>query len=96
VHVILWRFRAVARHRAEFEAAYGPDGEWARLFRADPAFLGTSLLRGTDETYLTLDRWSSGESARAFRERYAEAYAELDARCEELTEDEAALGAVDV
>lgn len=96
MHVILWRFRALAGRREEFEAAYGPDGDWARLFRADPAFLGTSLMRGTDGTYLTLDRWTSGETARAFRERHADAYAELDARCEGLVEDEVPLGTVEV
>ena len=96
MHVILWRFRVRAGLTSDFEAAYGPDGDWARLFGADPAFFGTSLMRGTDGTYLTLDRWSSGEAARGFRERHAEAYAALDARCRELTEDEVALGAVEV
>jgi hypothetical protein len=96
MHVILWKFRAAPDRRADFEAAYGPEGDWARLFRTDPAHLGTTLMRGSDGTYLTLDRWSSAETARAFRERHAEAYARLDARCEELTEEEVPLGAVEV
>jgi hypothetical protein len=96
VHVILWRFRAVPSRRADFEAAYGPDGDWAHLFRSDPDFLGTSLMRSSDGTYLTLDRWRSADAARAFRDRHAAAYEDLDARCTALTEDETALGSVEI
>ena len=38
--------------------AYGPEGDWARLFRTAPGFLGTTLLKGEGPPpeYLTLDR----------------------------------------
>lgn len=96
MHVILWRFHARAGREAEFEAAYAQDGAWARLFRTDATYLGSELMRGSDDTYLALDRWTSAEAFRAFQDRHAAEYAALDARCEELTEDETPLGAVEV
>lgn len=95
MHVILWRFRARPGREADFEAAYGDDGTWVRFFRADPGFLGSELMRGTDGTYLTIDRWISLDAYRAFRDAHAEPYAEIDARCEALTVDEALIGAVE-
>ena len=44
MYVILWRFRPVVGQESEFERAYGPSGEWARLFRRDEGYLGTELL----------------------------------------------------
>ena len=41
---ILWRYRVKPEHRAEFESAYGPNGDWARLFRRHEHYLGTELL----------------------------------------------------
>ena len=84
------RYRALA---AEFERAYGPDGDWARLFRRDPAYLGTELLRGPDGHYLTLDRWRSRGAFEAFKARHGDDYAALDRRMEALTSHEASIGA---
>jgi heme-degrading monooxygenase HmoA len=92
MHVILWRFRARPGCEARFEAAYGANGSWARLFRSGEGYLGTELMRGTDGTYLTIDRWSSPEAYRAFREAEAARIAELDARCLALTLEESPLG----
>jgi 8-oxo-dGTP pyrophosphatase MutT (NUDIX family) len=96
-HVIVWEFRVRAGREAEFESAYGPDGEWARLFRRDPAYRGTDLLRdgAAERRYLTIDRWASGAANDAFRERWRSEYEALDRRCESLTEHEAALGRYD-
>jgi hypothetical protein len=79
-----------------FEAAYDSSGSWAELFRHDPEFLGTDLLRGSDGTYLTLDRWTSEAAFRSFRERFPLEYAALDARCEAMVESESSLGTVEV
>jgi heme-degrading monooxygenase HmoA len=95
MHVILWRFRAVAGREAEFEAAYGDEGTWVRFFRSGRGFLGSELMRGTDGIYLTIDRWVSEDAFREFREAHADAYAELDARCERLTADESLIGTVE-
>jgi len=94
VYVLLWRFRVRAGSETDFAAAYGDDGAWARLFRADPCFLGTELMRGSDGTFLTIDRWVSEEAFTAFRERSLTRYEEIDAACAALTEEETFLGAV--
>jgi heme-degrading monooxygenase HmoA len=95
MYLVLWRFRPVAGRESEFERAYGPSGEWARLFRCGDGYLGTELLRRSDDSmeYLTLDRWASRASYEAFRARQSSEYRRLDHRLEELTEEEILLGA---
>ena len=95
MHVILWRFRARPGREAEFEAAYGDDGPWVRFFRTGRGFLGTELMRATDGTYLTVDRWDTEDAYRAFRDAWASQYAEIDARCRRLTIEETLIGAVE-
>ena len=96
MHVLLWSFRCRAGAEPAFEAAYGPAGDWARLFATDPAFLGTELMRGSDGTYLTVDRWTSADAFASFLARNRDAYEALDARCAPLTESETALAALDL
>ena len=38
----------VARDAAEFERAYGMDGEWAEFFRQGRGYIGTELLRDVE------------------------------------------------
>jgi len=95
MHVILWRFRVRPGREAEFEAAYGEGGSWSRFFRSGEGFLGSELMRGTDGTYLTIDRWISLPAFRAFRNANAQHYAELDDRCSELTTEEAMVAEVE-
>jgi len=54
------------------------------------------LLREGDGRYATIDRWESAANFSSFKERFAEAYAQLDARCEALTEDEAFVGEFEI
>ncbi|MGO8969931.1 MAG: antibiotic biosynthesis monooxygenase family protein [Myxococcaceae bacterium] len=91
-HVIVWEFSVRPGEEPVFEGAYGPDGEWARLFALSPEFRGTELLRSstTPRRYLTVDRWASGESFQRFHEAHHAEYAALDAKCERLTEAEVA------
>jgi heme-degrading monooxygenase HmoA len=96
MHVILWRFRVRPGHDAAFHSAYGEGGAWAQLFRSDAGFVGTELMRGTDGTYLTIDRWVSEDASRRFRDAQAAPYAELDARCSDLTIEETLLGAFEI
>ena len=42
--IVVWEFQVKAECVPEFVGAYGPDGEWARLFRRSPEFLGVELL----------------------------------------------------
>ena len=102
MYIILWRFRLRMGRQSEFERAYGPSGEWALLFRRGDGYLGTELLlRSEDSTedsreYITLDRWVSRASYEAFRAQFSSEYQRLDRRFEELTEEEAPLGAFEV
>jgi heme-degrading monooxygenase HmoA len=98
VYVVLWRFRPLVGRESEFEHAYGPSGEWAQLFRRDDGYLGTELLRRSDDPrdYLALDRWISRAAYEAFRVRWSDEYWRLDHRLEALTEEETPLGAFEV
>jgi len=96
-HFVLWEFRVRAGREGEFEAACGPDGDRARLFRRDPAYRGTELLRdgAGARRYVTIDRWTSRAAHDAFLARWRSEYAALDRRFEALTEHEAPLGRYD-
>ena len=43
--VVVWQFEIAEEKISAFEAAYGPEGTWAQLFRSSPEYLGTELLR---------------------------------------------------
>jgi heme-degrading monooxygenase HmoA len=90
----VWQFETDAARRAEFEAAYGPEGAWAALFRRADGYLGSELFREIGEAcrYVTIDRWNSRGAYDAFRLLHAAAHAALDARCESLTRREVFLG----
>ena len=87
--VAAWRFTTADREA--FEAHYGPDGTWAQLFRRDPSYVRTDLLRD-EGSYLTLDWWESRAAYERFRETYAADYAEIDRRCESVTSGEEKIG----
>ena len=92
--VYAWQYRIDPDCRKEFLAAYGPGGDWVRLFSSDPAYLGTRLLRDVDDDcrYLTIDYWKSKTDRDAFRARHAGEFAALDRRCETFTREETLLG----
>lgn len=96
-HEIVWEFRVSTARTAEFEQAYGSEGDWARLFRSAPGFIETRLLRDTENEgrYLTVDRWESREAFDHFKHRYATQYSELDTQLEGIAWSETRLGAFD-
>ena len=65
--LVLWEFDVKPGSDERFESVYGPDGEWAQLFRRDPAYHCTLLLRDPfrDRTYVTCDFWEIRESLRS-------------------------------
>lgn len=95
MHVLVWEFHVRPGSEPAFEAAYGPTGDWARLFGEAPGFLGTELLRDPAQKgrYLTLDRWDSADAFADFRAARDADYRALDARCEPWTTLETSLGA---
>jgi heme-degrading monooxygenase HmoA len=93
-HLILWEYRVRAGRQDEFISVYGPDGEWARLFRLAEGYLGTELARSVSDpqVFFTLDRWSSEAAFDAFQSRHSAEYKALDEKCADLTEHEHRLG----
>ena len=93
-YVYLWEYDVPAEHAAEFEQAYGPQGDWVQLFRRGRGHLGTELHRDLQrpERYLTIDRWESRAAWEAFRAAFAREFEDLDARCGKWTRREAEIG----
>jgi heme-degrading monooxygenase HmoA len=93
MYIILWEYHIKPEKLPKFEETYSPTGAWAGLFQKGAGYLGTELLR--DETnplrYLTIDRWASKAEYEAFLSTWEQAYAQMDAQCEGLTERESLL-----
>ena len=93
--LVLWEFDVKQGCKERFGSVYGPDGDWAQLFRRDPAYLRTLLLRDLfrELTYLTCDFWENREVYKAFLLANSNAYHALDKTCEGLTLAERKIGA---
>jgi heme-degrading monooxygenase HmoA len=92
--LVLWEFDVKPGSEKQFELVYGPSGDWAQLFRRDPAYQRTLLLRDAsrDHTYLTCDFWNSRAAYETFRQSNEDAYHLIDKKCEELTLAERKIG----
>jgi heme-degrading monooxygenase HmoA len=92
-YAYLWEYLVPAETAPEFERVYGPEGDWATLFRRHPGYRRTELLRDLDRgRYVTIDHWESREACEAFREAFAAEFQALDERCERLTSEETLVG----
>lgn len=93
-YAIVWEFMVPALKVPDFEAAYGPEGPWAHLFKRAAGFVELMLLRCEDHAgrYLTVDRWVSIEAFEDFKRVFAADYHALDAQFEGLASTEARLG----
>jgi heme-degrading monooxygenase HmoA len=83
----VWRYDVRPGSEAEFEAVYGSDGAWARLFRTSDGYLGTELFRSLDVPgrYLTTDRFVGLADWQDFLAEHRAAYEQLDQQCAGLT-----------
>lgn len=97
MYIILWEFRVPPDQRPQYEAAYGPDGPWAQLFRKASGFIGVELLRCTERAgrYVTVDRWRSRADFEAFKRAFGAEYAALDRQLEGIADSETRIGAFD-
>ena len=78
---------------ADFEASYGPDGDWARFFRSGDGYLGTELWRAPEGgRYLLVDRWESAERYEAFLASHEDEYRRRSDSAESLYLAERAVG----
>ena len=92
--LILWEFEVKPGCEQSFESAYGPGGAWTQLFRRDPGYHSTLLLKNPSRPriYLTLDFWHSESAFKSFHNANREAYQHLDRSTEDLTSRETDLG----
>jgi heme-degrading monooxygenase HmoA len=94
-HVRLWRFVVPAENEPKFVAAYGPEGEWARLFAEATGFERVELWRGEDGSFMTADHWASRADFDRFQANLGTRYHALDAELDGLASDELFIGAFD-
>ena len=94
MYILIWEHQVKPDQRAEFEKVYAADGAWAELFKKGTGYVGTELLRQTDQPlrFLTIDRWASKEEYEIFQSQWEKEYKALDAQCETLTDNESQLG----
>ena len=92
--LILWEFEVKPGEEKAFEKVYGPEGPWAQLFRSDPCYRQTRLLKDPSRSriYFTLDFWESENDYNRFKRTNQDAYAKLDKTTESLTIRERNLG----
>lgn len=98
MYCYVWEFVVRPERLRDFETAYGAEGDWAQLFRRDPAYVRTLLLKDRESPtrFVTVDFWSSPKACMAFRERFAAEFEALDSRFEEWTLRETHMGDFDV
>jgi heme-degrading monooxygenase HmoA len=91
---LVWEFVVRSDQIAVFEDSYGPTGSWVALFRKSSGFLGSILLRDSENSrrYLTIDRWESAAHHAGLHREFATEYAALDRECAALTETERYIG----
>jgi len=92
-HLRLWRFAVVPEKAARFVEAYGPDGDWVKLFSEADGFVRTELWRADDGSFLTADHWASREDFARFQAEFADRYRTLDRELEGIAFEEIFIGA---
>ena len=83
----VWRYRVHIKDVSDFERAYGPEGDWAKLFGRSSGYEGTRLFRDcSDETvFLTVDSWSDKSDWDLFLGQWKTEYYRLDKALAYLT-----------
>jgi len=93
-YAYIWEFTVKEGCESQFEQSYGPEGDWARLFRRGTGYLRTELYRDIADSgrYVTVDHWISKEACDTFRNAWGDEFQALDEACEALTRHEKHLG----
>jgi len=92
--VALWEFEVKPGCEKRFQKAYGPEGDWAKLFRNDSNRQETRLLHDPEHPamFLTLDFWTSRQAYESSMAEHAAQYKRLDAAGKKLTRRERSIG----
>jgi hypothetical protein len=90
----LWEYEVKPGCEERFEKVYGPEGDWARLFRRDSHYHETRLVRDSFRrgVYLTMDFWETRGAYEEFMAGHGAEYKKIDAMGEELTVRERRVG----
>jgi heme-degrading monooxygenase HmoA len=85
--VAFWEYEVKPGCEESFQSAYGPHGDWVRLFQSDPHYRETRLLQDLSRPhfYFTLDFWDSETAFDQFKSANHAAYAAIDRATEPLT-----------
>ena len=69
-------FSYEVRDAEQFEAVYGPGGDWAAFFKDARGYIGTELLRDVEipSRYLVVDRWESADAYNTFAGEHRDEY----------------------
>ncbi len=92
--LVVWEFKIKPDCLEKFLRVYGPEGDWAQLFANDCNFQKTVLVQeaGSELVFLTMDFWDHQDAYLSFKQKYAQAYHDLDRECEGLTVHERHVG----
>jgi len=92
--VALWEYEVKPGGEERFEKAYGPDGDWVRLFQSDAHYHETRLMQDSLRlgVYLTMDFWESREAYGEFMAGHRKEYEAIDAICGAMTLRERRVG----
>ena len=85
--VALWEYEVKTGCEESFQSAYGPSGDWVRLFQSDQHYHETRLLQDLSRPrfYFTLDYWDSETAFEQFKTANQAAYTAVDRTTEPLT-----------
>ena len=90
----IWEYEVRVAYLSQFLKAYGPNGDWVKLFQRCSGFLYSELSRGVDNPhiFLSIDYWQSYSSFSAMKQIIAVEYKILDELCEAYTLSEKHIG----
>ncbi len=92
--VALWEYEVKPGCEERFENAYGPHGEWVRLFRNDSRYKETRLVKDVlrGGVYLTMDFWDSRSDYEEFMAAHRAEYEAIDTIAKQMTAKERRIG----
>ncbi len=94
MYCYVWSYVVRPECLPAFRTAYGPDGDWVRLFQRDPEYIRTNFLGDLENPtrFMTIDFWTSREAFLSFRDRFRSEFEALDKSFDRLTVQESHLG----
>ena len=94
----IWEYEVREQLVSQFEIAYGPEGDWVKLFRKCPGYLKTELKRDIENPnrFLTIDYWQSYSAFSSIKIIIPTEYDALDKRCGDYTLSENHVGVFEI